>query len=359
MSSTTEPLLQGVPVGFVDDPRCNHVTSPRQQPCTLAMGDEGTGGFSFTRNPVVRKLSIGIVLATIFMCVEVVGGIMANSLAVLTDAAHLLADTSGFAMSIIAIYYSTRKCTSGEYSYGFSRVEVLAGLASVLTIWLVTGGLVIESIDRIQNPKEVDGKLMFILSSVGILVNLVLMMVLGGHGHGHDHDHHEHDHEHGHNIGSGHTHSESHDINLKGATLHVIGDLLQSIGVAIGSALIWYHQDDPSWLVVDPLCTILFAILVIWSTSSLIRDISDILMERSPRGIKIDKLKRELMEIDGVHYLHDFHLWSLTPRVPLLVAHLHVCRDTDGLKVLEEAQRISQSHNIEHSTFQIDIDEQP
>jgi len=317
------------------------------------MGDDG--GFSFRKNPVIRKLTLGIILATAFMFVEIIGGIMANSLAVMTDAAHLLADTSGFAMSIIALYYSSRKCPSGEYSYGFSRVEVLAGLASVLTVWLVTGGLVFEAIDRIRHPTHVDGKLMFILSSIGILVNVVLMMVLGVHGH-HGHDHGEHDH----GDHDGHNHGHDHDdINLKGAVIHVIGDLIQSIGVAVGSALIWYHQDNPAWLIVDPLCTMLFAILVLWSTSGLIRDISDILMERSPRGIKIESLKRELMAIDGVHYLHDFHVWSLTPRVPLLVAHLHICSDTDGARVLEEAQSISRSHHIEHSTFQIDIEEQP
>ena len=346
MQGGNEPLLGDAR----DDANygCQHTTSPRQHPCALAMGDDGE--FSFRKNPVVWKLSLGIVLATVFMGVEIIGGILANSIALMTDAAHLLADTSGFIMSIIAIYYSSRKCPSGEYSYGFSRVEVLAGLASVLTVWLVTGGLVFEAVNRIRHPTPVDGKLMFILSSLGILINIVLMMVLGVHGH-HGHDHGDHDHDHGH-----HDHN---DINLKGAAIHVIGDLLQSVGVAVGSALIWYHQDNPAWLIVDPLCTMLFAILVLWSTSGLIRDISDILMERSPRGIKIETLKRELMGIDGVHYLHDFHVWSLTPRVPLLVAHLHICSDTDGPRVLQEAQSIARSHNIDHSTFQIDIEAQP
>ncbi len=351
--SHTEPLLEDTRNQLTSS-GCQHTTSPRQYPCTLAMGDDG--GFSFRKNPVIRKLTLGIVFATAFMCVEIVGGIVANSLAVMTDAAHLLADTSGFVMSIIALYYSSRKCSSGEYSYGFSRVEVLAGLASVLTVWLVTGGLVFEAVDRIRHPTHVDGKLMFILSSIGILVNIVLVMVLGVHGHhGHEHSHGEHGHEHSHDE---HSH-EHHDINLKGAAIHVIGDLIQSIGVAIGSALVWYHQDNPAWLIVDPLCTMLFAILVLWSTSGLIRDISDILMERSPRRIKIETLKRELMAIDGVHYLHDFHVWSLTPRVPLLVAHLHICSDTDGPRVLQEALAIAQSHHIDHSTFQIDIEEQP
>ena len=333
-----EPLLSEPTLS----PDPNSTVPPQLQQCALSMGQHGQG-FSF-KNRTVRKLSIGVGLALGFMLVEIVGGLLAHSLAIITDAAHLLADVSGFIMSLLAIYYSSKKSETGEYSYGYARMEVLAGLASVMSIIWVTSILLWEAVGRIRNPVDVDGKLMLILSIIGIAVNVVLILVLGMHGHG-GHDHGSHNHHHG------------DDINLKGAFIHVIGDLIQSIGVAIGSALIWWHQGDPAWLIVDPLCTILFAILVLFSTSSLIRDITDILMERSPRKIHSSDLQSQLESIRGVVSIKDFHLWSLTPQVPLLAVHLHVGIESESRRILYEAQKIALTHGIDHSTFQIDIDD--
>ena len=143
------------------------------------------------------------------MFVEVIGGIWAGSLAIITDAAHLLADVSGFGVSLMAMWYSARQSKSHSYSYGYARIETLAALASVLTVWLVTGILVWEAILRIQNPTPVNSLMMVILACIGIVINILLMAVLGVHGHSHDGNHH-HDHH--------------HDLNLKGAIIHVIGD---------------------------------------------------------------------------------------------------------------------------------------
>jgi zinc transporter 2 len=148
----------------------------------------------------------GLVIAAAFMVVEAVGGFWAHSIAIWTDAAHLLSDVSGFAVALVAARIAAR-AAEGDHTFGYHRIEVLGALASVAMTWFVTGILVIEAAGRVAHPKPVDGRLMFILAATGVGVNLLLMGVLGGHHHhgpgGHDHGH---DHDHGHGHGHGHSH---------------------------------------------------------------------------------------------------------------------------------------------------------
>jgi len=304
----------------------------------------------------VKKLAFAASLALLFMGLETIGGIMAGSLAIITDAAHLLADVSGFIVSLFAIYYSSKE--SGKpFSYGYHRIEVLGALASVLTIWLVTGILLFEAVGRIMEPQPIDGKIMTILAIIGILINIILMFVLGGHSHGHSHEHgHSHGHSEGSDSHSSHNDDDHHDgsnLNLRGAVIHVIGDFIQSIGVAIAGGLIWWHQGDPKWFIIDPLSTIFFALIVLWTTSSIIRDISDVLMERTPRQIDIGSMHAQFESVQGVHSLHDLHVWSLTPGIPLLAAHVEIYEDIDPNQVLHSLSKIAESHGISHTTFQL------
>ena len=304
----------------------------------------------------VKKLAFAASLALLFMGVETIGGIIAGSLAIITDAAHLLADVSGFIVSLFAIYYASKE--SGKpFSYGYHRIEVLGALISVLTIWLVTGILVWEAVGRILDPQPIDGKIMTILAIIGILINIILMLVLGGHGHGHGHSHdhsHAHDNEETHSHSSHeHGHHEKTNLNLRGAVIHVIGDFVQSIGVAIAGGLIWWHQGDPKWFIIDPLCTIFFALIVLWTTSGIIRDISDVLMERTPRQIDIGSMHAQFESVQGVHSLHDLHVWSLTPGIPLLAAHVEIYQDVDPNQVLHSLSKIAESNGISHTTFQL------
>ncbi|KAK9861403.1 hypothetical protein WJX84_006624 [Apatococcus fuscideae] len=241
--------------------------------CVLAEGQEEVGS-SAQQSQVQKRLIWALIICFIFMIVEVVGGYLANSLAIMTDAAHLLSDVSGFAVALFAGVFATRK--SGDtHTFGYHRIEVLGALASVLSSWLVTGILVYEAIQRIIEPVAVNGKGMFALAVGGLLVNLINFFILGAHGHAghshgghshgeHAHSHgengHSHGHEHGHAHGNSHgshDHGHSHDdesesINLRGAVLHIIGDLVQSIGVAIAGALIWWKQVRlPSHLLSD------------------------------------------------------------------------------------------------------------
>jgi zinc transporter 2 len=353
-----------------------------------------------------RKLLFALVVAFLFMFVEIAGGIWAHSLAIITDAAHLLSDVSGFAVSAAAAYYAAKR-SHQHFSYGYHRIEVLGALASVLSVWLVTGILLWEAVGRVLHPSPVDGKIMTIIALLGVVVNIALMSILGVHGHshggghshsGHSHgaaEHAEHSHfhrdgDHGelsgsaaeeghhhaaeelssspssihnhtlphqesHNHTHTHTHSPGSNINIRGAVIHVIGDLVQSIGVAIAGALIWYHQDDPRWALADPICTFLFAALVLGTTFAILKDIGDILMERAPRGGKgPTEILKDLIEIEGVKEVHDLHLWSLTPGIPLLCAHVATAAAANPAEVLRKVTSYCRIElGIEHTTIQM------
>ena len=154
----------------------------------------------------MAKLICVSLVCILFMSIEIVGGILAGSLAILTDAAHLFSDFSGFALSIISLYIGRQPATK-TLSYGYGRAEVIGALASIMVIWVLTIWLVYEAIQRIITPEEVDGKLMFLIACMGFVCNLIMMRVLHSHGHGHDHDH---DHGHGHSHGHGHDKSHAH-----------------------------------------------------------------------------------------------------------------------------------------------------
>lgn len=215
------------------------------------------------RSASMRNLCIVVVLCIMFMTIEVVGGIKANSLAILTDAAHLLTDVAAFAISILSLWASSWEANL-RHSYGFSRIEILGALVSVQLIWLLAGVLVYEAITRLfqQTNDDVDGFFMVLVAAFGLVVNIIMVVVLGhdhDNGHYHIHGHgHVHDHEHGHEGNAEQLlekSKERRNINVQGAYLHFLGDLIQSVGVMIGGGLIWYN---PKWKVIDLICTLVF-----------------------------------------------------------------------------------------------------
>ncbi|KAL6182762.1 hypothetical protein ACLB2K_044175 [Fragaria x ananassa] len=344
------------------------------------------------RSASMRKLLIAVVLCVIFMTVEVVGGIKANSLAIMTDAAHLLSDVAAFAISLFSLWASGWEATPRQ-TYGFFRIEILGTLVSIQMIWLLTGILVYEAIARLINETgEVKGFLMFVVSAFGLVVNIVMAFLLGhdhghgGHDHGHSHDHgHNHSHSnhnhghsghhhnnedhHDHGHDDGHHHSEGGDhthpllnenakqkkqrnINVQGAYLHVLGDLIQSIGVMIGGAVIWYK---PEWKIIDLICTLVFSVIVLWTTIKMMRNILEVLMESTPREIDATKLEKGLCEMDEVVAVHELHIWAITVGKVLLACHVIARPDADTDMVLEKViDYIKREYNITHVTIQIE-----
>ncbi|KAL8200954.1 hypothetical protein R6Q57_012293 [Mikania cordata] len=349
------------------------------------------------RSTSMWKLWGGVILCFIFMGVEVFGGIKANSLSILTDAAHLLSDVAAFAISLFSVWASGWEATPRQ-SYGFFRIEILGTLVSIQIIWLLTGILVYEAIERlIYGTIEVEGSLMFGIAAFGLAVNILMMFILGhghshGHGHGHGHGHEEHVHGHGHtdedvedvNIQGvsvtthghhHHSHAEGHDhahdehsqpllktstdqtkqkrnINVQGAYLHVLGDSIQSIGVMIGAAVIWYN---PNLKIIDPICTLLFSIIVLYTTINMLRDILEVLMESTPREVDATSLERGLCEIDDVVAIHELHIWAITVGKVLLACHVKIRPEADADLVLDKVVGyIKHEYNISHVTIQIE-----
>ncbi|KUF83937.1 Cation Diffusion Facilitator (CDF) Family [Phytophthora nicotianae] len=286
-----------------------------------------------------RKLQLACVCSLLFMCAEVVGGFLAGSLAIMTDAAHLLSDVAGFCISLFAIWVSTLPA-SNRLSFGFQRAEVIGAVTSVLVIWVLTGVLVYAAVERLMeclepNPKEhVNGKLMFIVACIGLFVNLILMQILG----------------HGHSHGGGASQSKKklENLNIQAAYIHALGDFIQSVGVCIAGGLIWYK---PEWQIADPIATFIFSVLVLGTTIGIVRDSIHVLMEGTPDGIHADEIEQGLRRCSSVVAVHDLHIWSLSAGLPSLSVHLV---SDDAETALHAAQRYLMSKGITHTTIQIE-----
>lgn len=390
-SSVGSKVCSGAPCGFSDSK-------------TSSMEAE-------ERSASMRKLCIAVVLCIVFMAVEVVGGIKANSLAILTDAAHLLSDVAAFAISLFSLWAAGWEATPRQ-SYGFFRIEILGALVSIQLIWLLTGILVYEAIARLINETgEVQGSLMFAVSAFGLVVNIGMAVLLGhdhahghshSHSHGHDHGHEEHshgheEHSHGHHHGvivtehhhphKGHSsHHEpqqsnlSHEvdiqdpllkpqgeersndemkkkqrnINVQGAYLHVLGDSIQSVGVMIGGAMIWYK---PEWKIIDLICTLIFSLIVLGTTIQMLRKILEVLMESTPREIDATRLENGLCGMEEVVAIHELHIWAITVGKILLACHVKITPEADADMVLDKVvEYINREYNISHVTIQIERD---
>lgn len=308
----------------------------------------------------LKKLVLASVLCFIFMVGEFVGGMLANSLAILTDSAHLLSDLLGFGISIAAVLIG-RRPASAKTSYGYHRTEVLGALASISLIWALTIILVYEAVQRVINPEEVDGLVMLITSVCGLAINILLTKVLhqhGGHSHAHNHHHHKHKskdvtlksvniQEETHSEAA--HHKEVMNINVKAALIHVIGDLVQSVGVMI-AAIIIYCQ--PSWHIADPICTFLFSILVVATTVPILRECLSILLEQTPGNVNIAHLSEDLESIQGVIEMHDLHVWSLSAGKTSMSCHLQ--SGFPGLALAKATKLCKQKYNISHTTIQVE-----
>jgi len=284
-----------------------------------------------------------------FIIVEIVGGVIANSLAIMSDAAHLFSDLAGFIISLAAIMLARRPATA-KLSFGFHRVEIIGAIVSILIIWLLTGILFVEAIDRVRNPVDVDGKIMVIVASVGIVVNLLLAYVLFQSGHSHSHDG---GYQSGGDAESGRRKEED-NINIRSAFVHVLGDTVQTIGVLIAGIIIMVN---PDYKIADPICTFLFSVLVLFTTITIMRDAMHVLMEGTPAGVNQQELSADLRKIKGVVAIHGLHSWSITIGRPAVAVHLVVRKDSEDsmMVVLRKAEGLlCDKYSIHHTTIQVE-----
>ena len=291
------------------------------------------------------------VLCLLFMTAEIVGGILSNSLAIATDAAHLLTDFASFMISLFAIWMAG-KPKSQKMSFGWHRAEVLGAIVSVLMIWVVTGILVYMAFTRILTRDfEIKSEVMLITSGLGVLVNIVMGASLHQHGHTHGGGGggHHRDEERG---GGEHGHGHDENINVKAAFIHVVGDFLQSLGVFL-AAIVMYFK--PEWTIIDPICTFIFSLLVLATTISILRNTLEVLMEATPSGVSFNVVKSTFLGVEGIMQVHNLRIWSLTTNKTALAAHLVVERGLNTQKVLTAATKeIREKYDLYEMTLQVE-----
>ncbi|CAN9502401.1 unnamed protein product [Ophioblennius macclurei] len=281
-----------------------------------------------------RKLLFACAVSLVFMIGEVIGGYAAHSLAIMTDAAHLLADFGSINISIFSLWISSRPRTQAM-TFGWHRAEILGMLLSVVSIWAVTVALVFSAAQRITDGDyEIDSQIMLITSGCAVGVNVLMVAILhqSGTSHGHSHgfstsEHHSHSHGHG-------------NASVRAAFIHVVGDLLQSLGVLLAAAIIHFW---PEYKVADPICTFLFSVVVLLTTLPVTKDVFRILMQGAPQDLNFSAVKEQLRSVKGVSDIHNLHMWSLNMNHSLLSVHVDTEEEADSQKILIKATKLLRS----------------
>ncbi|XP_078279042.1 proton-coupled zinc antiporter SLC30A2-like [Rhinoraja longicauda] len=287
-----------------------------------------------------RRLYLASAVCLVFIVAEGIGGYMAQSLAIMTDAAHLLTDLASMLLSLFSLWISSRPATK-TMNFGWHRAEILGALVSVLSIWLVTGILVYLAIQRlISEEYEINGAIMLITSACAVAVNIVMAIILHQAGHNHSHgstsEGSSHDTE---STPQGSKSSDRKNPSVRAAFIHVLGDLLQSFGV-LNAALIIYFK--PEYKNADPICTFLFSILVLGTTFHILKDVLRVLMEGTPKGMDFNHVKETLLLIDGVKAVHSLRIWTLTMNQLVLSVHIATNDEANSQVILAEANQVLQ-----------------
>jgi cobalt-zinc-cadmium efflux system protein len=270
------------------------------------------------------KLRLALALILAFMAAEVVTGIVANSLALLSDAAHMLTDAAAIAVSLVAIQLS-RRPPGGRMTFGLKRVEILSAQANGITLLLLAVLIALEAVRRLFEPPEVGGTLMLVVALAGVAVNLAATAILAR--------------------------ANRQSLNVEGSFQHLLTDLYAFIGTAVAAIVILVAGFDRA----DPIASLLVAALMARSAFGLLRESGRIFLEASPRDIDPNAIGRRMAEQRGVVEVHDLHVWEVTSEFPALSAHVVVDADADCHKArLELAEMIERDFGIHHTTLQVE-----
>lgn len=283
------------------------------------------GGHSHGHNANKKALTLSFILIAGFMFVEFVGGILTNSLALLSDAGHMLSDAVALGLSLAALIFGQRAATA-EKTYGYKRFEILAALLNGIALVVLSIYILYEAIHRLSAPPQVIGKGMIIISTIGFIINIIVAWILS-------------------------RGDAKENLNVKSAFLHVIGDLLGSVGAIIAAILILAF----GWNIADPIASMIVSVLVLYSGWHILKESVYVLMESKPADVDTNEVLEVLNSIDGVEGVHDLHIWMITQEFPSMTVHLRVNQDSDRDKVLEQALEAIVKHTgIQHITIQIE-----
>ncbi|XP_009884476.1 PREDICTED: zinc transporter 4 [Charadrius vociferus] len=271
-----------------------------------------------------KRLTLAALLYLLFMTGELIGGYVANSLAIMTDALHMLTDLSGIILTLLALWLSAKSPTK-RFTFGFHRLEVLSAIISVLLVYILMAFLLYEAVQRtIHMDYEINGDIMLITAAVGVAVNLIMGFLLNQSGHLHSHSH-SHPHSHvpqSNSPNAAHSSSHGHSsLAVRAAFVHALGDLVQSIGVLVAAYIIRFK---PEYKIADPICTYVFSILVVLTTVRILCDTGVIILEGVPRHLNVDRIKEDLMKIEDVYSIEDLNVWSLTAGKTTAIVHLQL-----------------------------------
>ncbi|KAL1007569.1 hypothetical protein UPYG_G00088500 [Umbra pygmaea] len=283
------------------------------------------------RRKVIKKLAFAAILYFLFMIGELIGGYIANSLAIMTDALHMLTDLIGIVVSLLAVWLSAKPPTN-RFTFGLQRLEVVAAGISVLLIYILTGVLLNEAVQRtVKQDFEINGDVMLITAAVGVAVNIVMGFLLNqtGNGHLHAHGGHGHSHgppsplqnSHGHNQGGPGAHGPQGSLAIRAAFIHALGDLVQSVGVLIAAYIVRFK---PEYKLADPICTYIFSVLVLFTTIRIIRDTGLIILEGAPRHVNVQRIREDLLKLEDVQSVDELNVWVLTADKTAALAHLQL-----------------------------------
>lgn len=270
-----------------------------------------------------RKLGLVLGVTAVYTVAEAVGGWISGSLALLADAGHMMTDNLALALALVALW-TARRPPDPARTYGYQRVEILAALVNSVALVVVSLLIFWEAWERLETPHEVRSGLMAAVAAGGLLVNLFGVWVL---------------------------HGREHGMNVRAAYLHILGDLLSSVGALVAAGLILGF----GWVWVDPLVSVAIGAVIIYSSTRLVLDSLNVLMEGAPSHLDAREVQRSLLETPGVCEVHDLHLWSLSGGTPLLTAHLVIDHSVSSGEVLRQAtRRLDERFGITHATLQIE-----
>lgn len=271
-----------------------------------------------------RRLMFVLSITAVFMFVEFIAGWFANSLALMADSGHMLSDVAALGLSAFALWFSRRPATS-ERTYGYMRIEILAALVNGATLIIISALILWQAWARLRHPQEVQGALMLAVAAAGLVINIIAALLLHS--------------------------SSGHNLNLRGAYLHVLGDLLGSIGAIAAATIIILT----GWMPADPIISVIVALLILGGAWRLVRESVDVLLESVPRHIDLGAVHAALRRIPGVEEVHDLHVWTLTSGYLAMSGHALIAdpaRHQETIHVVHEVMH--REFGISHVTVQIE-----
>lgn len=275
-----------------------------------------------------RRLLLVVAITLAVVVVQVIGAVLSGSLALLADAGHMLSDAAGVSLALLAAWIAARPATARR-TYGYQRAEILAALANAVLLMVIAVTIFIEAIRRLGETPQIQTDTMLVTAAIGAAANLLSLLILHG----------------------GHRDS----LNVRGAYLEVLGDLLGSLAViaaAVVIALTGFNQ-------ADTIASVLIAIMIVPRAWSLLREVIDVLLEATPKGVDPEQIREHIMSAEGVVDVHDIHIWTITSGVPVFSAHVVVDNDTlsaEGMdRVLDRLSHCLGNHfDTAHCTFQLE-----